>query len=206
MKKILSAACVVMCLGVFAAEQSSDIDLPEPNLNKQATFRKALEKRRTTRAFSNRALSVLDISNLLWAAYGDNRPNGKRTVPAAMGLYNVTLYVALQDGLYWHNRNDNVLKKIASEDVRMYSDGRKMGARAPMVIIMVAEKDKSGRRGDQYTAVEAGAIMQNIYLYCSAYDLGTVVCGSFNNEKLSDALKLPANKYIIMTQVVGCLP
>ena len=204
MKKFLLIACAVIGFGVLAADNSGDIDLPAPNLNNKATLKSALEKRCTTRAFSNRSLSELDLSNLLWAAYGENRPNGKRTVPAAMGIYKITLYVALADGLYWHNRNDNVLKKISNQDVRAYSDGRKMGAKAPVVIIMVAERDKAGR--DTYTAVEAGAIMQNIYLYCSAYNLGTVVCGSFDRTKLPEALKLSANKYVILTQVIGCLP
>ena len=47
-------------------------------------------------------------------------------------------------------------------------------------------------------------IMQNIYLYCAAYNLNTVVCGSFKPADWAKELKLPANKYVILTQVVGC--
>ena len=204
MKKLLLGILTMCCIGVYAAEENGNIELPSHNLKNTVTLKKALEKRRTTRTFASRALSELEISNLLWAAYGDNRPNGKRTVPAAMGIYAVELYVALPEGAYWHNRGENVLKKICSQDLRAFSDSRKMGAKAPLVIIMVVDKDALGERNSHYAAVEAGAIMQNIYLYCAAYNFNTVVCGSFNSAELAKALKLPANKRVFLTQVVGC--
>ena len=204
MKKLLFAALAVVCGSLYAAEESKNIDLPSPNLKNTVTLKTALEKRRTSRTFASRALSELDISNLLWSAYGDNRPNGKRTVPAAMGIYSVELYVVLPDGAYWHNRGENVLKKVCDADLRAFSDSRKMGAKAPLVLVMVVDKEAFGDRGDRYAAVEAGAIMQNIYLYCAGYGYNTVVCGSFNAENWKKELKLPENKSVILTQVVGC--
>ena len=204
MKKLLLGILAMCSVGVYAAEENNNIELPSHNLKNTVTLKTALEKRRTARNFVPRALSELEISNLLWAAYGDNRPNGKRTVPAAMGIYSVELYVALPDGAYWHNRGENVLKKICSQDLRTFSDSRKMGVKAPLVIIMVVDKDALGSRGERFAAVEAGAIMQNIYLYCAAYNFNTVACGSFNSSELAKALKLPANKYVFLTQVVGC--
>jgi hypothetical protein len=54
-----------------------------------------------------------------------------------------------------------------------------------------------------YIGVEAGAVTQNIYLYCAAAKMNTVVCGSFNRKVLPKALKLTKNEYIVLTQVVG---
>ena len=205
MKKLLcgfiAGACAVCAVNAMAEDE---IKLPAPNLKSNVSLKSAFEKRKTSRTFSNNSLSELDLSNLLWAAYGQNRPNGKRTVPAARGIYAVEMYAALADGVYKHDLADNVLKKVTSQDMRGASDGRKMGAKAPVVLVMVADKDAFKGKGDIYIAMEAGAIMQNIYLYCAGYNPNTVVCGSFNPAEWAKALKLPANKYVILTQVVGC--
>ena len=203
MKKFLfgTIACVCACCAVHA---ENEIKLPTANLKDNVSLKTALEKRKTSRTFSSNALSELDLSNLLWAAYGQNRPNGKRTVPAARGIYAVEMYVALADGVYKHELADNVLKKVTGQDMRGASDGRKMGAKAPVVLVMVADKNAFNGKGDRFIAMEAGAIMQNIYLYCAGYNLNTVVCGSFNPAEWAKALKLPENKYVILTQVVGC--
>ena len=88
--------------------------------------------------------------------------------------------------------------------MRADSDSRKMGAKAPVVLVMVADSDAFDGKGERYIAMEAGAIMQNLYLYCAAYDLNTVVCASFNKDVWAKELKLPKNKYVILTQIVGC--
>ena len=198
---VLGALCGALCLNVSAADE---LKLPTPNLPGKVTLKTALEKRKTSRTFSNKALSELDISNILWAAYGVNRPNGKRTIPVARGVYAVEMYVAIADGVYKHDLNDNVLNKVTAKDMRAASDGRKMGAKAPLVLVMVADKNAFNGKGSHYIAMEAGAIMQNIYLYCAAYNLNTVVCGSFDPAVWAKALKLPENKYVILTQVIGC--
>ena len=205
MKNLLCGIIAGVCaVSAFSASAENEIKLPTPNLKNSVTLKTALEKRKTSRTFSNKALSELDLSNLLWAAYGQNRPNGKRTVPVARGIYAIEMYVALSDGVYKHELGDNVLKKVTSKDMRAESDSRKMGAKAPVVLVMVADKDAFDGKGSHYIAMEAGAIMQNIYLYCAGYNLNTVVCGSFKPQVWAKALKLPANKYVILTQVVGC--
>lgn len=205
MKKFLCGFIAGVCvLTAVDAAAENVIKLPTPNLKGNVSLKTALEKRKTTRVFSNKALSELDLSNLLWAAYGENRSNGKRTVPVARGIYAVEMYVALADGVYKHDLGDNALQKVTSEDMRGASDGRKMGAKAPVVLVMVADKDAFDGKAPHYIAMEAGAIMQNIYLYCAAYNFNTVVCGSFNPQVWAKSLKLPANKYVILTQVVGC--
>ena len=198
---LIAGVCAVAAVDVAA---ENVIKLPSPNLKSDVSLKSALEKRKTSRVFSDKSLSELDISNLLWAAYGQNRPNGKRTVPVARGIYAVEMYVALSDGVYKHDLADNSLKIVTAKDMRSFSDGRKMGAKAPVVLVMVADKDAFDGKGSHYIAMEAGAIMQNIYLYCAGYNLNTVVCGSFNAQEWAKALKLPANKYVILTQVVGC--
>ena len=205
MKKLLCGLIAGVCaFSTVNALADNEIKLPTPNLQDNVSLKTALEKRKTARVFSNKSLSELDLSNLLWAAYGANRPNGKRTIPAARGIYAIEMYAALSDGVYKHNPGDNALVKVSSKDMRGASDGRKMGAKAPVVLIMVADKTVFNGNGPQYIAMEAGAIMQNIYLYCAAYNFNTVACGSFNPQEWAKELKLSADKYVILTQVVGC--
>ncbi len=205
MKKLLCSMLAISCclVGNYAAADD-EIKLPMHNLKDNVSLKTALEKRKTSRVFNRENLSTLDISNLLWAGYGINRTNGKRTVPVARGIYAVEMYVALPDGVYYHNLLDNSLKKITDKDMRADSDSRKMGAKAPVVLVMVADSDAFDGKGERYIAMEAGAIMQNLYLYCAAYDLNTVVCASFNKDVWAKELKLPKNKYVILTQIVGC--
>ena len=202
-KNVRFLLAVILLTAAAMLPAANEIKLPTPNLPGKTSLKTALEKRCTKRTFSSAALSELDISNLLWAAYGINRPNGKRTVPVARGIYAIEMYAALPDGVYHHDLGDNVLKKVTSRDMRADSDSRKMGAKAPLVLVMVADRDAFDGKGDHYIAMEAGAIMQNIYLYCAANNFNTVVCGSFNRATWAKALKLPANKYVILTQIVG---
>ena len=102
------------CSGVLSANDGN-IALPKANLPGNVSLKTALEMRRTSRDFGNGALTPADISNLLWSAYGVNRTNGKRTVPAALGKHAIELYVALADGVYKHDLASNELVKISSE-------------------------------------------------------------------------------------------
>jgi len=204
MKKLLLSIVAALTAGCAIAAEST-IALPDPALKDDVSLKKSLENRHTTRQFSNRAIPPQELSNLLWAANGSNRKDGKRTVPAAMGRYAITLYVALPDGLYFYNRDSNHLELKAEGDFRGTSDGRKMGAQAGAVIIMVAKgvNAKNDLRWVGYIGVEAGAITQNIYLYCAAAGFNTVVCGSFDQRKLHEVLQLPVEQDVFLTQVVG---
>ena len=202
-KNVRFLLAVILLTAAAMLPAANEIKLPTPNLPGKTSLKTALEKRCTKRTFSSAALSELDISNLLWAAYGVNRPDGKRTIPAARGINAVEMYVALPEGVYKHNVAENILTKISDTDMRSYSDGRKMGVKAPLVLVMVADRDAFDGN-EAYPAFEAGAIMQNIYLYCAAAGFNTVVCGSFDKNVWQKELKLPASKYVILTQVVGC--
>ncbi len=207
MKKTVLTVLGVMSAGMLLAGGESKlaaIALPAPALG-AATLKTALENRRTTRQFSTKPLPQQELSNLLWAADGVNRPDGKLVVPAARGLYAIVLYVALPEGVYRYDRARNTLHPVSDKDIRAMSDGRKMGTNAPVVVISVADDNVFGRepRGLGYTGMEAGAIMQNLYLYCAAAGLNTVVCGSFNQAEIDRALQLPENHRVILTQVVG---
>jgi hypothetical protein len=76
------------------------IKLNTPELDKGVSLMQALKKRKSGRSYSDKKLTQQQLSDMLWAADGVNRPDKKRTSPAAMGIYNTDIYVVLAEGIY----------------------------------------------------------------------------------------------------------
>ena len=77
-----------------------------------------LSDRKSTREFGPGTLSPQTLSNLLWAAFGINRPDGRRTAPSAMNWQEVSIYVATPEGVYIYDAKDNVLSPVLAGDFR----------------------------------------------------------------------------------------
>jgi SagB-type dehydrogenase family enzyme len=184
------------------------IKLPTPQMTGGKPLMEALKERQSGRKFSDQKLELQMLSNLLWAADGINRPEeGKRTAPSAMNWQEMDLYVCLSEGIYRYNAKDNTLDTIASGDFR-----KKMGKLgyvedAPLVLVYVADRshmsiaDKENR--DFYSAIDAGFISQNVYLFCASEGLSTVVMGYVNREEMPKYLKLAKDQKVIVAQCVG---
>ena len=125
MKKNIIIALTSMLLfagGAFAAQKSApepefiptiDIQLPEPQTSGGMPLMDALKNRKTDRSFTSQELDEQTISNLLWAAYGINRPDGKHTAPSAMNLQEVVIYAILPKGVYYYYPQKHFLKRIS---------------------------------------------------------------------------------------------
>ena len=100
MRKVqLLLVCLVLSVAASAADKV--VKLPKPNLNRAGTVMKALSERQSTREYASKTLSLADLSDLLWAANGINRPeSGKRTAPSALNKQDVDVYVILPEGSY----------------------------------------------------------------------------------------------------------
>ena len=120
MKKIyLLFFCLLSLVGFSSASHAEESDspetmvyLPEPQKNIGAPLMKALSERKTTREFSVRKINDQDLSNLLWAAVGINRPNGKLTIPTARDARDLSVYVIKQGGAYRYNSEKNALESL----------------------------------------------------------------------------------------------
>jgi SagB-type dehydrogenase family enzyme len=193
---------------VIYAEETKIIKLPEPRTKGGRPLMEILKDRRSIRSFSNKELSLQELSNLLWAAFGVNRPEeGKRTAPSAMNKQEIDIYVAKKDGLYLYEANKNVLIKILDEDIRAATGGQDFVKDAPVNLIYVADYSRMGdiskESKDLYSAANTGFISQNVYLYCASEGLGTVVRGWADRDNLSKVMKLTENQKIILAQTVG---
>ena len=166
-----------------------------------------LKDRQSTREFSDQKLSPQVLSNLLWAAFGVNRPDGKRTAPSAMNLQEIDIYVATQDGLYVYDAKANALNAVLAQDVRAATGTQSFVKDAAVNLVYVADLGKTGGGGGEdqilYTAADTGFIAQNVYLFCASEGLVTVVRGSVDRAALAKLMKLRPNQKIILAQTVG---
>ena len=133
----------------MAIPASTTIALHNQTLSKAApgTLLDALQRRRTAREFSPEELNDRHLSQLLWAAYGINRIDGRRTAPAAMGIYALRIYAILPDGIYSYRPEGNELIEILAGDFRGFSGKQDFVADAPLNIVIYADY-KAFRTGD----------------------------------------------------------
>jgi len=168
---------------------------------------RALQNRKSDRSFSEKDLSLQQLSDLLWAANGVNREaSGKRTVPTARDKREIDVYVAMAKGLYLYDVDNHLLTLVLKEDIRALTGKQKFIKKAPVNLVFVADYDKmSGDResNDFYSATDTGFISQNVYLYCAAEGLATVVRGMVDRERLSKKMGLRKEQKIILAQTVG---
>ena len=199
---------LIACATLVMGQESKPIPLPQPQTSGGRPLMQVLKDRHTSREFSSEKLPPQLLSNLLWAAFGVNRPDsGKRTAPSAMNWQEIDIYVATQDGLYLYDAKANALKPVLAQDVRGATGQQPFVKDAPVNLVYVADLAKTGRAGatDQtlYTAADAGFLVQNVYLFCASEGLAVVVRGSVDRAALAKLMKLRLDQQIILAQTVG---
>jgi len=186
------------------------IKLNQPDLTKGISVMAALKKRKTERNISDKKLTLQQLSELLWAADGINRPDGKRTSPAAMAKYAVDIYVVLPEGVYLYDVAKHELTLIVKGDFRNQSGMQDFVYIAPVNLVYVLNlknwQDMSQpmpeQKRDRWIAVELGCIAQNVHLYCASEGLGTVIRGMIDEKKFSEVIKVKPEQ-ILLAQTVG---
>ena len=166
----------------------------------------ALNDRKTVRTFSDEKLSMQTLSNLLWAAFGINRPDGRRTAPSAKNWQETDIYVATPDGVYLYDAKKNALETILTKDVRAMTGTQTFVKDATVDLIYVADYSKTDQGGvDKQLLIGAdvGLIAENVYLFCASEGLATVVRASIDRDPLAKELKLKPEQKIILSQSVG---
>jgi nitroreductase len=152
-------------------------------------------------------LPLPTLSNLLWAAYGVNRPEGGRTAPSALNAQEVDLYVALPSGAYFCDAPTNSLQLVVSSDLRRITGYQDFVDEAPLDIIFVADYSRTklvpvGLR-ESYAAVAAGAISQNLYLFAASNGLATVIRAWIDRDAIANALGPSHDQQVLLSQTVG---
>jgi SagB-type dehydrogenase family enzyme len=213
---MIKQICVLFFLSVFilslnyvsaAGQEPKEIKLLKPQTDGGMPLMQALKTRQSLREFSPDKLPLQVLSNLLWAADGINRPDGKRTAPSAVNWQNIDIYVALSDGLYLYQPSEHALKAILTDDVRAATGKQDFVKEVPVNLIFVADFSKITRGTDEdknfYSAAHTGFISQNVYLYCASQGLATVVRGLIDRESMAKLMNLRPDQKVMLAQSVG---
>jgi SagB-type dehydrogenase family enzyme len=189
------------------AASAEMLPLPPPRTEGGMPLMQALKERHSTREFSNKALPMQLLSDLLWAANGVNRPeSGKRTAPTARDMREIQVYVTLANGTYLFDPVAHSLKRVSERDLRGLAGTQDFVAQAPLNLVYVSDTslmDSDDENKHFYSATDTGFIAQNVYLFCASTGLATVVRGSIDRKVLAVALKLSPHQQIILAQTVG---
>ncbi len=223
MLKIIASLVMILWLSVInlgaAGFGAEVIKLPPPATKGTVSVEEALQGRRSSRSFAARPLELAQVSQLLWAADGINRPEGKRTAPAARAAYVVDLYLVagergvanLAPGLYRYLAPEHALEPVAKGEFRpavaKACNSQAWIAEAPIIVAIAGDYArcavKNGGKAPMYTHFEAGFVAQNLFLEAGALGLGAGIAGGFNDKALAQALKLPPSQVPLLVMPVG---
>ncbi|MGC9966931.1 MAG: SagB/ThcOx family dehydrogenase [Syntrophobacteraceae bacterium] len=202
----ISLILMLSCSLLSYAAGPASIQLPNPQREGGKPLMSALNDRMSARTFSGEKLQMQTLSNLLWAAFGINRPDGKRTAPSAKNWQEIDIYVAMADGAYLYDAKKNTLDPIEMKDIRAMTGAQAFVKDAPVNLVYVADYSKvneGGLDGQILVGADAGLISENVYLFCASEGLATVVRASIDRDALAKELKLRPQQKIILAQSVG---
>jgi SagB-type dehydrogenase family enzyme len=199
--------CITWLPFTVLAQEPQPVQLPEPRTDGGRPLMQVLKERKSVRTFSSRELSDQILSDLLWAAFGVNRPDGKRTAPSAMNRQEIEIYVVTAKGTWLYDAKAQSLKPVAAGDLRSLAGTQEWVKDAPLNLVYVADTARMDGDNDKaktlYSGADTGFIAQNVYLYCASEGLGTVVRASVDRPALAKALGLRPEQRIILAQTVG---
>jgi nitroreductase len=184
------------------------IALPPPRSQGGRPLIEALRLRRSLRAYAARALPPEVLSDLLWAAFGINRPDsGDRTAPYWRHIMVIDVYAAMADGVWLYEPKTHQLLPHMDGDFRAATGQQDFVATAPLNLVYVAHGERMGAIPAEdrrlYASVDAGFIGQNVYLFCASEGLATVFRGAVDTRKLARTMRLGEGQFVTFAQTVG---
>jgi SagB-type dehydrogenase family enzyme len=206
----LSTLIITFSFCIAAPAQTPDlqaIKLPKPQMDGGKPLMQVLRDRKSAREFNGQKLPEQVLSNLLWAACGINRPDGRRTAPSASNRQEVGIYIVMPAGAYVYEAKEHALTPVAAGDFRVQAGTQDYVKDAPVNLVFVADTAKMGNGSDEQKALiygaDTGFVSQNAYLYCTSEGLATVVRASVDRDALAKVLKLRPEQKIVLAQTVG---
>jgi nitroreductase len=180
--------------------------LPSPQFPNFMPLVQALQERHSSRDFQLNELPVPVLSAILWAGFGVNRPDGKRTSPSAYNVRDIDIYLVTGKGLFRYDANRHSLSALLPNDLRPYTGTQGFAATAPLDLVYVSDygrMDTTDKERMQWSWVHTGFIAQNVYLACAALGLATVVRSTIDRQQLGRWMELSQNQNITLAQTLG---
>lgn len=187
--------------------QAKVVSLPKPRTTGGMPLMEALKNRHSDRKFSAKPLDDQVLSDLLWAACGVNREDGRRTAPTAVNWQEIDVYVVKADGVWLFDAKEHSLELVVATDLRELAGKQGFVKDAPLNLVYVADFSKMGKASDEdrvfLSAADTGYVSQNVYLFCASEGLSTVVRAMIDKPALAKAMALREDQRIILAQTVG---
>ena len=206
MKKLIAITfAFAMTLCVTAQET---IALPAPDKSLSMTLMEALQQRHSTWTHTDKPISEVELSTVLWAASGINRPESKRiTAPSAINAQDIKVYVLRADGTFLYNVEKHQLDRVNGNDLREAACGRDPKPKtAPVILLLVSNLSKFGRDGESVRtmgAIDSGYVSENICLACTALGLNTVPRMTMNHQQLKEGIGLGDNQLPLLNHPIS---
>jgi hypothetical protein len=208
------ASAGLLSSGAFAATQTvlaqeaGAVELPPPRSDGGKPLIQALRLRQSIREYADKPLASQVLSDLLWAAFGINRPaTGDRTAPYWRHVMVIDIYAAMADGVWLYEPKRHALIRYLANDIRAQTGMQDFVGTAPLNLIYVAHgermQDISAEDRRLYASVDTGFIGQNVYLFCASEGLATVFRGAVDYQTLAKTMKLDAGQFVTFAQTVG---
>jgi len=198
---------LLLCAIHIQAQELKIIKLNAPDKTRGSAIMKALNDRQSIRAYKSESLRPQDLSDLLWAANGINRHDGKRTAPSCRDFRDVEIFVVLPEGAYYYDVVEHALNPLTAGDFRgAVASGQDFAKEAPLSIVLVADMTKYGNMSEGsklMAAIDVGIVCQNINLACAGLGLATVPRGTMDQATLRTVLKLNDQQLLLMNNPVG---
>jgi len=204
---VATSAVLSMAPSITLAQEPKAIQLVRPQISSGNPLMPLLWKRMSSREFNPEPLPLEVLSNILWAAFGINRPDGRRTAPTASNRQEIDIYVTAANGLYLYDAKTNLLNPILAEDIRGMTGRQSYVKLASVNLVYVADYSKMGTATNEdkilLSAADTGFISENVYLYCASEGLVTVVRANIDRPALATLMKLRPDQKIVLAQSIG---
>ena len=188
----------------------TEIVLPAPDLSRGLTVGEALQQRRSWREYSVEALSLEELSGVLYAAAGINRPeNDHLTAPSALALYPIRTYAFFKEGIYRYEAKGHKLVRVAEGNHMAVAGAQPFVADAALNLVYVADlsvyagKPMPAEKVRYLCGQDAAGYAENVNVYTAGVGLRSITRGSASPELLK-TLSLDEERYFFaLAQSVG---
>lgn len=207
----------------IAEENKEIIELPHPkDVQVDIKLVEAMEKRRSLRRYSDKPLTLEELSFLLWCTQGVKEKYQNvtfRMVPSAGARHAFETYIlvnnvkGLNSGLYRYLALDHKLQEVemSAEIADKLVDaclGQVFIKNSAVTFIWVAVPYRMtwrySERGYRYMFLDAGHVGQNLYLAAEGIDCGACVIGAYDDDAVNNLLGFDGKElFVIYMASVG---
>ena len=181
-----------------------------------STILQALQARASVRNYTSDKLTLEQLSGVMWAAAGENRPGvngapGYLTAPSAMALYPTRTYAVLPEGVYLYDAPTHSLSLVVAGDFRELTGLQDFAYTAPLNIMYIADLsvyDERMKGMSEYDIMhwcylDAAGYCENANLWAAGNGLGAVTRAGAKSDAFLAAINAPSSYRFVLAQTIG---